>query len=285
MLVHIGCPELWHIPQPGLDTFPDSWITSPIMWIHLSISNKCPNQLLTFKGFPTLWWLPFAALLWELNHSFVINECFNNRFSFLSTSHCAYIDSAMIFAVHSVISSILSGSTNKVTISIMLLVQHTASGHFVLLWEQYFSVHKLVPPLWDYLLISSNMGNISAFCDFPHMDQTEVCPLHPLQLSLSTQSKDPVSGVKMLWMSYVWLCTLPVPSLVGLVLGMWTCGGPDHSPSWSLPWRQTNIYAWAQVSTQSEMIMGVWCTLVPKHYPFKPFKLLKTGWCWMSHQT
>ena len=39
---------LWHIWQPGLCVIPQGWIASPMMWIRLSICNKCPNKLLTF---------------------------------------------------------------------------------------------------------------------------------------------------------------------------------------------------------------------------------------------
>ena len=38
---------------------------------------------------------------------------------------------------------------------------------------------------------------------------------------------------------------------------------------------RANINAWAQLSTQSEVVMGLSCCFVSKHYPFEPFKLTK----------
>ena len=46
---------------------------------------------------------------------------------------------------------ILIEFTHWVTIGIMLPAYHLASGNFVPSWEQYFSIHLLVPPLWGYL--------------------------------------------------------------------------------------------------------------------------------------
>ena len=48
MLVHVECPVLRHIWQPGLGATLLNWITSPIMWGRLNTHNKCPIQLLTF---------------------------------------------------------------------------------------------------------------------------------------------------------------------------------------------------------------------------------------------
>ena len=38
---------------------------------------------------------------------------------------------------------------------------------------------------------------------------------------------------------------------------------------------RAKIYAQAQVSTQSEMVIGVSCCFISKHYSYKPFKLTK----------
>ena len=41
---------------------------------------------------------------------------------------------------------------------------------------------------------------------------------------------------------------------------------------------RTNINAWAQVSTQSKMVIKIWCYFISKHHPFKPLKLKKLAY-------
>ena len=41
---------------------------------------------------------------------------------------------------------------------------------------------------------------------------------------------------------------------------------------------RTNINAWAQVSTQFKMVIGIWCSFISKHHPFETFKLTKLAY-------
>ena len=119
------------------------------------------------------WWLPFDSLHWELNHFFCdwqmlwivyIHFCWHHTWCILTLQWC-------LLPVHSYLikaciqNGVLIGSTNWVTIGIVLLVYHLASGHFVPSHEQYFCIHILVPHSGVTSGSSPNMGNISAFCD------------------------------------------------------------------------------------------------------------------------
>ena len=41
---------------------------------------------------------------------------------------------------------------------------------------------------------------------------------------------------------------------------------------------KTKVYAWVQVSTQSEVVIGIWCGFVLKYNSFKLFKLTELAY-------
>ena len=109
-----------------------------------------------------------SSFLWSTND-------FNKRYSLPLTSHWACIDSAMMLAANSVISLKLEIQPNEgmcpwwdsdgITIGILLLTNHWASGHLASFREQYFCIYILPFHLEVIYGFSSRLGNISPFCE------------------------------------------------------------------------------------------------------------------------
>ena len=114
----------------------------------------------------------------------------------------------------------------------------------------------------------------------PHMDHTAAFPLHIVLLSFSPQHKDLAYGEKTPWTSYIPAFTPPIPIHLGFVLSTWTYEGPDHSLDNLCHQDRANINVCTKISTQSEVVIGIWCSFILKHYPFEPFKL--TEWAYVG---